>query len=91
MVFPTISEYKEALRTPEESFRTLWYLRPVAGAHDDCYFSSGNFAVVFKMRDSRDGSFKALKCFIRDQERREERLGYIGRFFLLNVSISAYL
>ena len=38
MGFPTISEYKEALRMPEGSFRTLGYLRPVAGVHDDCYF-----------------------------------------------------
>ena len=81
MSFPTISQYKDALRTPDESFRTLTYLTPVAGAFGDFYFSSGNFAVVFKMQDTRDNSFKALKCFIREQDRRKESL----------VAISAYL
>jgi serine/threonine protein kinase len=34
--------------------------------------SSGNFAVVFKMRDENDGSLHAVKCFLRDQPGRDE-------------------
>lgn len=73
MQFPTISDYKAAVQVPE-SFRTLGHLRPEPGIHDEVFFSSGNFAVVFKMRDTRDGSLKALKCFTRDQARRNDSL-----------------
>ena len=34
--------------------------------------SSGNFAVVFKMRSERDGSLYALKCFTKEQTGRDE-------------------
>ena len=34
--------------------------------------SSGNFAVVFKMKDERDGKLYAVRCFHRDQEGRAE-------------------
>jgi formylglycine-generating enzyme required for sulfatase activity len=78
MTFPTISSYKDALRIAEHSLRELNHLRPVEGANGDLYFSSGNFAVVFKMRDSRNGSLKALKCFTRDQERRRESLEWVS-------------
>jgi len=80
MSAPNISSYKDALRTPEHSLQQLSYLQPVPGVHDDFYFSSGNFAVVFKMEDTRDGSFKALKCFTRDQERRRESLDLISDY-----------
>jgi formylglycine-generating enzyme required for sulfatase activity/tRNA A-37 threonylcarbamoyl transferase component Bud32 len=78
MTFPTISSFKDALRIAEHSLRELNHLRPVEGANDDLYFSSGNFAVVFKMRDSRNGRLKALKCFTRDQERRRESLEWVS-------------
>jgi hypothetical protein len=80
MSAPNISSYKDALRTPEHSLQQLSYLQPVPGMHDDFYFSSGNFAVVFKMEDTRDSSFKALKCFTRDQERRKESLHLISNY-----------
>ncbi len=34
--------------------------------------SSGNFAVVFKMKDERDGKLYAVKCFLKEQEGRSE-------------------
>jgi hypothetical protein len=52
MTFPTIADYKQAIAIPD-SFATLTHLKPVAGLLGDVYFSSGNFAVVFKMRDTR--------------------------------------
>ena len=89
MSAPNISSYKDALRTPEHSLQQLSYLQPVPGMHDDFYFSSGNFAVVFKMEDMRDGTFKALKCFTRDQERRRESLHLISNY--LNHIQSEYI
>jgi formylglycine-generating enzyme required for sulfatase activity len=89
MSLPSISSYKDALRTPEHSLQRLSHLEPVPGVHDDFYFSSGNFAVVFKMEDTRDSSFKALKCFTRDQERRKESLHLISNY--LNQIQSEYI
>ena len=34
--------------------------------------TSGNFAVVFKMKDERDGKLYAVKCFTKEQEGRSE-------------------
>jgi serine/threonine protein kinase len=79
MLFPSISDYKEAIALTE-SFATLTYLTPEKGLFGDVYFSSGNFAVVFKMRDSRNGALKAVKCFTREQERRTESLGQISAY-----------
>ena len=80
MNFPSISSYKDALRTAEHTLAHLNRLRPVEGLNGDLYFSSGNFAVVFKMVDTRDGSLKAMKCFTRHQERRPESLGRISTY-----------
>ena len=80
MLFPSIADYKQAVMIPD-SFASLTHLTPVMGQLGDVYFSSGNFAVVFKMKDTRTGHFKALKCFTRPQERRIESL----------VAISAHL
>jgi serine/threonine protein kinase len=79
MLFPSISDYKEAIAL-SESFATLTYLTPEKGLFADVYFSSGNFAVVFKMRDSRTGKLHAVKCFTREQERRTESLGQISAY-----------
>ena len=53
-------------------------LRPVL--HDDGtpVMSSGNFAVVFKMKDKRDGKLYAVKCFTREQEERAENYRMIA-------------
>ena len=41
--------------------------------------SSGNFAVVFKMRDSRNGDYYALKCFTREQDGRSKAYKEISK------------
>ena len=64
MIFPNITDYKNAIIIPE-SFATLGNLRPENGLLGDIYFSSGNFAVVFKMRDVQTGKLHAVKCFTR--------------------------
>ena len=88
MLFPNISDYKNAIVIPE-SFATLGNLRPENGLLGDIYFSSGNFAVVFKMRDVQTGKLHAVKCFTREQERRTESLDNISRY--LGTSRSPYI
>ena len=72
MNYPLISEYVEAIKLAEDNFEELSYLRPVLDAEGQPVMSSGNFAVVFKMRDERDGKLYAVRCFHRDQEGRAE-------------------
>ncbi|MDE7419548.1 MAG: leucine-rich repeat protein [Muribaculaceae bacterium] len=72
MEYPLISEYREAILSAEDNFNELSSLRPVLDSHGDPIMSSGNFAVVFKMRDENDGKLYAVKCFIKDQEGRDE-------------------
>ena len=72
MNYPLISEYVEAVKLAEDNFEELSYLRPVLDAEGQPVMSSGNFAVVFKMRDERDGKLYAVRCFHRDQEGRAD-------------------
>ena len=72
MNYPLISEYIESVKLAEDNFDELSYLRPVLDAEGLPVMSSGNFAVVFKMKDERDGKLYAVRCFHRDQEGRAE-------------------
>ena len=72
MNYPLISEYVEAVKSAEDNLNELTYLRPVLDGDGNPVMSSGNFAVVFKMRSERDGSLYALKCFTKDQPGRDE-------------------
>lgn len=72
MNYPSIKEYKEAILFAEDNFEQLKNLRPVLGDDGEPVFSSGNFAVVFKMKDEQTGKKQALKCFLREQEGRAE-------------------
>ena len=72
MEYPLISEYQEAVRMAEDSLGELAALRPVLDAYGSPVMSSGNFAVVFKMRDSVSGKLYALKCFTKEQAGRRE-------------------
>ena len=72
MLYPTIKQYLDALRLAEDNFDQLASYRIVNGVDGNPVMSGGNFAVVFKMQDSRDGSFHAVKCFLKDQPGRTE-------------------
>ena len=72
MLYPTIKQYLDAIRLAEDNFDQLAAYRLVTGADGNPVMSSGNYAVVFKMQDTRDGSFHALKCFLKDQPGRAE-------------------
>ena len=72
MNYPLISEYIEAIKSAEDNFDELSYLRPVLNDSGLPVMTSGNFAVVFKMKHEQTGKTYAVKCFTREQERREE-------------------
>ena len=71
-MFPLLSEYIESIKSAEDNFMELSYLRPVLGDDGEPIMTSGNFAVVFKMKDKTSGKFYAVKCFTKEQEGREE-------------------
>ena len=92
MNYPLISEYIEAIRSAEDNFDKLSNLRPVLDNNGNPIMSSGNFAVVFKMQDIDTGRFFAVKCFIKEQEGRDERyakiteeLQYVSSLYILHV------
>ena len=69
MQYPLISEYIESVKDAD-NFATLTNLRPVLDNNGNPVMSSGNFAVVFKMTDGEKNY--AVKCFLKEQEGREE-------------------
>ena len=72
MNYPLISEYVDAIKSAEDNFEELSHLRPVLDNAGQPVMTSGNFAVVFKMKDERNGKFYAVKCFTKEQEGRSE-------------------
>ncbi len=79
MNYPLISEYIEAIKSAEDNFEELSYLRPVLGDDGLPVMTSGNFAVVFKVKDMNTGKFYALKCFTKEQEGRAEAYREIAK------------
>lgn len=68
MNYPLISEYIEAIKTSEDNFEELSYLRPVLGDDGLPVITSGNFAVVFKMKDDmnvREQYQSCIACSVR--------------------------
>ncbi len=72
MNYPLISEYIETIKSAENNFEELTHLRPVLGEDGQPVMTSGNFAVVFKMKDEQTGMLYAVKCFTKEQEGRTE-------------------
>ena len=87
MTYPLISEYVEAVRNAEDNFDKLRNLRPVTDGNGNPVMTSGNFAVVFKMRDEKNDKLYAVKCFLKDQPNRAENYRMIAEE-LENVSSS---
>ena len=69
---PLISEYIEAIKSAEDNFEELSYLRPVLDDEGQPIMSAGGFSVVFKMKDEQSGKLYAVKCFTKEQEGRSE-------------------
>ena len=92
MNYPLISEYIEAIKAAEDYFDQLRNLRPVLGEDGEPVMTSGNFAVVFKMKDEQTGKLYAVKCFLKEQEGRAEayrmiaeELEYVNSTFLTPI------
>ena len=92
MQYPLISEYIDAILSAEDNMATLNNLRPVMDDRGRPVMSSGNFAVVFKMKSVDSGRCYAIKCFIKDQEGRaeayqriSEELEFVSSPYLLHV------
>ena len=58
MNYPLISEYIEAIKSAEDNFEELSYLRPVLGDDGLPVMTSGNFAVV--LQKSRKGEQRPI-------------------------------
>lgn len=81
MNYPLISEYVVAIKAAEDNFEQLKNLRPVLGEDGEPVMTSGNFAVVFKMKDEQTGKLHAVKCFLKEQEGRSESYELISEEF----------
>lgn len=76
-MYPLISEYIDSILLAEDNLDSLNFLRPVLDESGRPVMSSGNFAVVFKMR-ALDGRQYALKCFLREQPWRADNYRLIS-------------
>ena len=92
MQYPLISEYIDAILSAEDNMATLNNLSPALDDRGRPVMSSGNFAVVFKMKSVDTGRCYAIKCFIKDQEGRaeayqriSEELEFVSSPYLLHV------
>ena len=79
MNYPLISEYIEAIKSAEDNFKELSYLRPVLGDDGLPVMTGGNFAQIFKMKDEQCGKFYAVKCFTKEQEGRADAYREISK------------
>lgn len=85
MNYPLLSEYIEAIKLAEDNFDKLSNLRPVLDSNGQPVMSIGNFAVVFKMRDEQTGKLHAVKCFLKEQEGRDDAYRLITEELNKNV------
>ncbi|TAE24115.1 MAG: hypothetical protein EAZ91_20875 [Cytophagales bacterium] len=85
-MYPSFSEYLQAIDLASDTLSKLRQLQPVRKADGQPYFSSGNFAVVFRMENPETGAWVALRCFLRDVPRRRERLQHIADYLRKNPS-----
>ena len=92
MNYPLISEYLESIKHSEDNFNVLSTLRPVYDEAGEIVMSSGNFAVVFKMKDESSGKLYAVKCFLKEQEGRDiayqqitDELEYVSSNYLCSI------
>ena len=92
MNYPLISEYIESIKHSEDKFNVLSTLRPIYDEAGEIVMSSGNFAVVFKMKDESSGKLYAVKCFLREQEGRDtayqqitDELEYVSSNYLCSI------
>ena len=60
MNYPLISEYIEAIKSAEDNFEELSYLRPVLGDDGLPVMTSGNFAVVGRESKGLSSNYRRI-------------------------------
>ena len=85
-MYPSLTDYIASIELAHETLSKFNYLRPILKPNGQPFFSSGNFAVVFKMEDTRTKNHMALKCFLRDVPERAQRLQLISDYIHANPS-----
>lgn len=92
MNYPLISEFIESIKSAEDNFEELSYLRPVLCDDGQPIMSAGGFSVVFKLKDERNGKLYAVKCFTKEQEGRSvsykliaDELEYVSSNYLTSI------
>ena len=92
MNYPLITDYVSSILSAEDNFKELTHLRPVLDDEGQPIMSSGNFAVVFKMKDEQTSKLYAVKCFLKEQEGRaesykliEEELEFVSSNYLTPI------
>ena len=63
MIFPLISDYIDALASPERRFRTLKNIVPLRDTRGEIRFLAGGNAVVFPLAGGR-----MIKCYTREPQ-----------------------
>ncbi|MGM9746479.1 MAG: AarF/UbiB family protein [Paludibacteraceae bacterium] len=91
MEYPSITKYDEAVLYAD-SFDKLQHLVPEKDHSGKPLKASGNFAVVYKMRDKNTRRLYALKCFTQDQPERAvaykmiaDQLRYLDAPFFVKI------
>ncbi len=79
MLYPMIEDYKDSFRNPDSYFDALKPLFTVPAPWDSSepHFTTGGFAVVFKLKDAQGKSW-AFKCFTQEVDDRKDRLQAIA-------------
>jgi|GEM_PF-3074673 hypothetical protein len=88
MSYPSITDYKNAVKYLESRTENLQTLKPIKNNNGELIFSSGRFAAVFKLQDTNSNKKYALKCFLRDNIERKER--YEAIYLFLKNAHSKY-
>jgi len=88
-LFPSITKYISSLAFAPDIFSKYITFAPVKDQNGDLIFSSGNYAVVFKMVCQKSGKNYAVKVFHRHQEGRTESYKHISKH--INNTESPYL
>ena len=71
MNYPLLQEYIDSIKAAEDNFEQLSSLRPVVDNSGDPIVYSGGFAVVFKMKDEKNGS--PIQCIYFKKNRKAEQ------------------
>ncbi len=85
MPYPSISDYKKAVKYLNNRTSNLTNLISIRNDSSGPIGSAGSFATVFQVEDNQTKKKYALKCFTRENSERKERYEKISKF-LQNIN-----